>query len=58
MKFYDKSQMFESEGLMFLREHSIPDPNLKTLITLCDSVKAVFELLDTQFTDKGTEYRF
>ena len=28
--------MFESEGLAFLKEHSVPDPNLKTLISLCD----------------------
>ena len=49
--------MFESEGLAFLKEHSIPDPNLKMLISLCDSVDAVFELLNTQFSDKGTDYR-
>ena len=47
MKFYEKSQMFESEGLAFLKEHSIPYPNLKMLISLCDSVDAVFELLNT-----------
>ena len=55
--FYDKSQMFESEGLSFLKEHSVPDPNLKMLILLCDSVEAVFELLNIQFSDKGTDYR-
>ena len=55
IKFYDKSQMFESEGLAFLKEHSIPDPNLKMLISLCESVDAVFELLNTQFSDIGTD---
>ena len=49
--------MFESEGLAFLKEHSIPDPNLKMLISLCETVDAVFELLNTQFSDKGTDYR-
>ena len=49
--------MFESKGLAFLKEHSVPDPNLKALISLCDSVDAVFELLNTQFSDKGTDYR-
>ena len=57
MKFYEKSQMFESEGLVFLKEHSIPDPHLKVLISLSDSVDSVFELLNTQFSDKGTDYR-
>merc|ERR1712240_278092 len=55
--FFIKSNMFESEGLAFLKEHSVPDPNLKALISLCDSVDAVFELLNTQFSDKGTDYR-
>ena len=57
MDFYEKSQMFESEGLAFLKEHSVPDPHLKVLISLCDSVDSVFELLNTQFSDKGTDYR-
>ena len=57
MDFYDKSQMFEREGLAFLKGHSVPNPNLKILISLCDSVDAVFELLNTQFSDKGTDYR-
>ena len=39
--------MFESEGLAFLKEHSVPDPGRKALISLCDSVDAVFELLNT-----------
>ena len=55
--FYDKSNMFESEGLEFLKEHSVPDPGLKHLIALCETVDAVFELLSTQFSDKGTDYR-
>ena len=49
-----KSQMFESEGLAFLKEQSVPDPNFKSLIALCDSVDSVFTLLDTQFSDKAT----
>ena len=49
MDFYEKSQMFESEGLAFLKEHSVPDPHLKVLISLCDSVDSVFELLNTVF---------
>ena len=55
--FYEKSQMFESEGLAFLKEHSVPDPHLKGLTALCDSVDSVFTLLDTQFSDKATELR-
>ena len=49
--------MFESEGLAFLKEQSVPDPHLKGLISLCDSVDSVFTLLDTQFSDKATDYR-
>ena len=49
--------MFENEGLAFLKEHSVPDPALKQLIALCETVDAVFELLNTQFSDKGTDYR-
>ena len=49
--------MFESEGLAFLKEQSVPDPHLKGLISLCDSVDSVFELLNTQFSDKATDYR-
>ena len=55
--FFHKSQMFENEGLLFLKEQSVPDPNLKSLIALCDSVDSVFTLLDTQFSDKATELR-
>ena len=35
-EFYEKSQMFKSEGLAFLKEQSVPDPHLKGLIALCD----------------------
>ena len=45
--FYEKFQTFESEGLAFLKEQSVPDPHLKGLISLCDSVDSVFTLLDT-----------
>merc|ERR1711895_309191 len=55
--FYEKSNMFESEGLAFLKEFSVPDPGLKQLIALCETVDTVFELLSTQFSDKGTDYR-
>ena len=49
--------MLDNEGLLFLKEQSVPDPQLKTLIQLCDSVDSVFTLLDTQFSDKATELR-
>ena len=49
--------MFEIEGLACLKEQSVPDPNLKSLIALCASVDEVFTLLDTQFSDKATELR-
>ena len=57
LDFYDKSNMYESEGLAFLKEFSVPDPHYKQLISLCETVNAVFELLGTQFSDKGTDYR-
>merc|ERR1712115_354072 len=55
--FCEKSNMYESEGLAFLKEFSVPDPHYKQLISLCETVNAVFELLGTQFSDKGTDYR-
>ena len=55
--FYKQYQMLDNEGLLFLKEQSVPDPQLKTLIQLCDSVDSVFTLLDTEFSDKATELR-
>ena len=49
--------MHESEGLSFLKEQSVPDQSLKSLISLCDSDDAAFTLLDTQFSDKASEVR-
>ena len=49
--------MLDNEGLLFLKEQLVPDPYLKTLIALCDSVDSVFTLLDTQFSDKATDLR-
>ena len=44
--FYQQSQMLDNEGLLFLKKQSVPDPQLKTLMQLCDSVDSVFTLLD------------
>ena len=49
--------MPDSDGLSFLKEHSIPDQNLKNLIAICESVESAFALLDTQFGDKAGEVR-
>ena len=44
-------------GLSFLKEQSVPDQGLKSLISVCDFVEAAFALLDTQFSDKASELR-
>ena len=49
--------MPDSDGLSFLKEHSIPDQNLKNLIAICENVDSAFALLDTQFGDKAGEVR-
>merc|ERR1711989_162890 len=38
LDFFDKAKMHDSEGLAFLKEQSISDKGLKTLISVCESV--------------------
>ena len=57
LDFFEKAKMHDSEGLAFLKEQSITDKGLKTLISVCESVPSAFELLDTQFGDKEAELR-
>ena len=47
LDFFDKAKMHDSEGLTFLKEQSINNKGLKNLISVCESVQAAFELLDT-----------
>ena len=57
LDFVEKAKMHDSEGLTFLKEQSINNKGLKNLISVCESVQAAFELLDTQFGDKEAELR-
>merc|ERR1712240_288489 len=57
LDFFKRNNMPDSDGLSFLKEHSIPDQNLKNLIAITNSVESAFALLDTQFRDKAGEIR-